>query len=125
MDYLSQDLTPSEYILYSDGCGYQNCNVTMSSASTVTQKVLEKGHTMMEDDSAHATIELHLKNRPILCPADYKRIVEESRCIPRTYIMKCLEYSFFKDFNKVENYQAWVGKGRACCSRPQSHPVLL
>ncbi|GFN94154.1 hypothetical protein PoB_002066000 [Plakobranchus ocellatus] len=32
MDYLSLDLTPAEHILYSDGCGYQNRKVTMSSA---------------------------------------------------------------------------------------------
>ncbi|GFO42950.1 hypothetical protein PoB_006945500, partial [Plakobranchus ocellatus] len=110
VDYLSQDLTPAEYILYSDGCGYQNRNVTMSSAlsyfaiengKTVTQKILEKGHTMMEVDSAHATIERHLKNRPIHCPADYKRIIEESRRFPRPYVVKYLEYSFFKDFSKV------------------------
>ncbi|GFO22678.1 hypothetical protein PoB_004918300 [Plakobranchus ocellatus] len=110
VDYQSQDLTPTEYILYSDGCGYQNLNVTMSSAlsyfaienvKTVTQKILEKGHTMMEVDSAHATIERHLKNRPIHCPSDYKRIIEESRRIPRPYVVKYLEYSFFKDFSKV------------------------
>ncbi|GFO12650.1 hypothetical protein PoB_003915500 [Plakobranchus ocellatus] len=98
-----KDLTPAEYILYSDGCGYQNRKVTMSSAlpyfaiengKTVTQKILEKGHTMMEVDSAHASIERHLKNRPIHCPADYKRIIEESRRFPRPYVVKYLEYSF-------------------------------
>jgi len=53
-------------ILISDGCGYQNRNRVLSSAMsdlaksrniTIEQLVLEKGHTMMEADSVHSTLE--------------------------------------------------------------------
>ena len=56
-----QDKT-EEIILYSDGCGYQNRNCTLSNALlhvsvknnlVVTQKFLIKGHTQMEVDSVH------------------------------------------------------------------------
>lgn len=51
-------------ILYSDGCNYQNRNVVMANALlslaintdvTITQTVLEKGHTQMECDSVHSS----------------------------------------------------------------------
>ena len=53
-------------ITISDGCGYQNRNKTLSSAlsdfareksMTVEQLILERGHTMMEADSVHSTLE--------------------------------------------------------------------
>lgn len=55
-----------EYILYSDGCIYQNRNAVLSNALlnlaiqknvTIVQKYLLKGHTQMEADSMHSTIE--------------------------------------------------------------------
>lgn len=56
--------------IYSDGCGYQNRNQFLSNALSnfavehnkiIEQKWLEKGHTQMECDSAHAKIEKKLK----------------------------------------------------------------
>ncbi|MGR0295554.1 hypothetical protein ACUWCL_29440, partial [Klebsiella pneumoniae] len=53
-------------IVYSDGCTYQNRNVIMANAMLlaskitgfhIVQKYLTKGHTQMEVDSVHATIE--------------------------------------------------------------------
>lgn len=53
-------------ILFSDGCGYQNRNAVMANALSyfatknnlcTEQKFLEKGHTQMECNSAHALIE--------------------------------------------------------------------
>ena len=53
-------------ILFSDGCGGQNRNYFLSNAlpnfsiknnKIIEQKWLEKGHTQMECDSAHAKIE--------------------------------------------------------------------
>ena len=61
---LSNDI--DKVILISDGCGYQNRNKTLSSALsdfakarsvTVEQLILERGHTMMEADSVHFTLE--------------------------------------------------------------------
>lgn len=63
-ELLNQSLNP--VILYSDGCGYQNRNSILSNALlhlsvakkvVIIQKYLEKGHTQMEYDSVHSTIE--------------------------------------------------------------------
>lgn len=59
-------------IFHSDGCTNQNRNVIMTNALLlrahelgikITQKFLEKGHTQMECDSIHSTIEKRMKNR--------------------------------------------------------------
>ena len=61
----------NKIILYSDGCCYQNRNSTLSNALlhiaitkqiVIEQKYLEKGHTQMEADSMHSTIERRLRN---------------------------------------------------------------
>ena len=55
VDFLTSDLSSNEYVVYSDGCGYQNRNATLASAlsyfshkfgKTVTQNILEKGHNL-------------------------------------------------------------------------------
>ncbi|GFN92254.1 hypothetical protein PoB_001876000 [Plakobranchus ocellatus] len=128
-----KDLTPAVFILYSDGCGYQNRNVTMSSAllcfaietgKTVTQEILEKGHTMIEVDTAVPIIERHIKNSPIHCSGDYKRIIEESRRIPWPYVVY-LEYIFFKDFSKVNTLKTIrPGRGKGKHVVTDSEPFL-
>ena len=74
------DANISKITLYSDGCGYQNRNSTLSNmlldfAVThkveISQKFLEKGHTQMEVDSVHSSIESRLKNRAIYYPENY------------------------------------------------------
>lgn len=66
--------------IFSDGCNYQNRSATKSYALlhlalkhyiTIQSKYLEKGHTQMECDSMHATIERYLKHREIHVLADY------------------------------------------------------
>ncbi|KAJ6639289.1 hypothetical protein Bhyg_12032 [Pseudolycoriella hygida] len=75
-------------ILYSDGCGGQNRNYFLSNALSnftvknnkiIEQKWLEKGHTQMECDSAHAKIEKKLKNRSIFVPKDYIDVTKTAR----------------------------------------------
>ena len=69
--------------IYSDGCGSQNRNVTLSNALstlardkgiTIAQNYLEKGHTQMECDSVHSVIERKKKPRNLhtrtVCSAD-------------------------------------------------------
>ena len=70
-DYLERRADKYDsFVIYSDGCCYQNRNVTLSNAlydfskrtgKQVIQKILEKGHTQSEVDSVHATIERKLK----------------------------------------------------------------
>lgn len=75
-------------ILFSDGCGGQNRNYFLSNALSnfaikhnkiIEQKWLEKGHTQMECDSAHAKIEKKLKKTTIYVPQDYIDITMEAR----------------------------------------------
>ena len=88
--YLDIQITDNikEVTLYSDGCTYQNRNALMSNALlslaikkkvTLYQKYLEKGHTQMECDSVHSTIERELKKREIYVPADYLQLFRNAR----------------------------------------------
>ena len=71
IDYIkSLPANTKKVILISDGCGYQNRNRVLSSALSdvariskmaIEQLILEKGHTMMEADSVHSTLEQVIK----------------------------------------------------------------
>lgn len=69
----------SEVVLKSDGCNYQNRNKTLASALcslalikciTIEQLFLTKGHTMLEADNVHSTLEHYFKAL-IYSPGDY------------------------------------------------------
>lgn len=114
--HCSSDSLP--IVIYSDGCGYQNRNHILSNALSIfaienkriiEQKYLEKGHTQMECDSAHACIERKLKNQEIYLPIDYLRVTKEAR---KTVIVEnkkinlpfeaiYLRYNFFYNYNDV------------------------
>ena len=98
-------------IIYSDGCAAQNRNVTVSNALinlamikniTIEQKYLEVGHTQMEVDSMHASIEKKLRNKTINVPAEYIGICRSARKNPKPYNVKYLAHSFFKSFNDIK-----------------------
>lgn len=110
-------LKPDEktIVFYSDGCTNQNrnstlsntfLNISMQSNITIIQKILEKGHTQMEADSMHSTIERKIKNRNINVPADYVAICEQARIIPRPYQVKYLNHSFFKNMGSIKFYNS-------------------
>lgn len=101
--------------LFSDGCGYQNRNQFLSNALSnfavkhnkiIEQKWLEKGHTQMECDSAHAKIENNLKKRSIFVPYDYVSVTKSARKTVKInnirencpFDAEYLTYEFFKDF---------------------------
>ena len=68
LDYIENELNNKDVntiIVFSDGCGYQNVNITMSNAltfyykttrKTVDQKCLTKGHTQIKVDFVHRLI---------------------------------------------------------------------
>lgn len=102
-------------VLYSDGCGYQNRNQYLSNALScfaiehnkiVGQKFLEKGHTQMECDSAHANIEKKLNKESIFVPSDYVTVSSEGRktvMIDNTRVKlpfdnEYLNYGFFSNY---------------------------
>lgn len=105
--------------IYSDGCGSQNRNVTLSNALsalardkgiTITQNYLEKGHTQMECDSVHSVIERKKKNREICTPAQYVQLIQEAR--PTSpYKVHYVSHNFFKDFSELRMY-ASIRPGR-------------
>lgn len=92
-----------EVIIYSDGCGYQNRNATLSNALfnfaldndiVIVQKYLQKGHTQMEVDSVHSVIERKIRNKKINVPADYVYLCKTA-CQKTPYKVEYLLHNFF------------------------------
>lgn len=109
-------------IIYSDGCTYQNRNCILSNALlnivmrhkniAIEQKFLEVGHTQMEADSMHSTIERHLKNKVINVPAEYISIAKHARKCPVPYSVTYLDHTYFKKFDKIQFYKS-IRPGRS------------
>ncbi|XP_049318931.1 uncharacterized protein LOC125780591 isoform X1 [Astyanax mexicanus] len=109
--FLEEHSMHDEYILWSDGCSYQNRNIVLSNAllkfatekqKVVTQKYLEKGHTQMECDSVHSVIERRLRDRDIHVPAEYATVIRAARSNPRPYNVQYVNHSFFQDYSKLK-----------------------
>ena len=103
-----------ELVIYSDGCTYQNRNVTLSNTLlhkafakkiTIIQKYLEKGHTQMECDSVHSTIEQKLRNKPIYCPQNYVDLIKEARQ-NQPYTVMYLSHDFFGNYSDLKYYSS-------------------
>ena len=82
----------TEVILFSDTCSGQNKNQYLSLTAllhnylqsdttilTITQKFLEPGHTQMECDSVHATIERAKKGVDVFVPSDWNIVMALAR----------------------------------------------
>ncbi|XP_051746313.1 uncharacterized protein LOC127510601 isoform X1 [Ctenopharyngodon idella] len=109
-DFLSEHKEYEKYILWSDGCGYQNHNLVLSNAllkfsteneKVVIQRFLEKGHTEMECDSVHTVIERRLRNQEIYVPAQYVALMKTAWSKPNPYKVKYVDHNFFQDFTKL------------------------
>lgn len=96
-------------IFWSDGCTNQNRNAILANALLqvsvqkqvkITHKYLVKGHTQMECDSMHSTIERQLKNREIYSPAQYVEVCRTAR-MTKPYQVHYLQHNFFKKFNSM------------------------
>lgn len=115
IDYLSEEVKNNFkcFILISDGCNYQNRNKTLASALndfskekdvTIQQLYLEKGHTMMEADSVHSTLE-HYFYEPINSPTDYVARMRMARP-SNPYNVKVLDFTFFKNYELPSNFSS-------------------
>jgi len=62
---------------------------------TIIQKYLLRGHTQMEVDSMHSTIERKVRNKKINIPADYVTICKTA-CTKEPYYIECLTFDFFQ-----------------------------
>lgn len=79
----------------------------------IEQKFLEVGHTQMEADSMHSTIERALKNKDINVPAEYVEVCRSARKKPKPYDVTYLSHEFFKKFNDVLMFKSTrPGRGR-------------
>ena len=102
-------------IIWSDGCTYQNRNVTMANALlnlalqkdiTIIQKYLEKGHSQMEVDACHSLIEKKLGKKVISVPAQYVEICRDARVSPSPFQVKLLTFKDFSDFSSNLYYSS-------------------
>ena len=109
VDYIDNELNNIDVntiIIFSDGCGYQNVNITMSNAltfyyktpgKTAVQKCLTKRHTQIEVDFVHRLIDRKLKKKQVYSPAGYVTVMLEARtsnpyCVKKEfYIFKVLK----------------------------------
>ena len=85
--------TIKKIIVWSDGCTYQNRNTPLSNVYlhlakeydiVIEQKFLVVGHTQMECDSMHSTVERKIV-ADIFTPCDYYLIMEIARIRPSPY----------------------------------------
>lgn len=108
-----ENKTDVRVTIYSDGCGYQNRNVTMSNALLniavknniiIEQKYLEVGHTQMEVDAMHSLIERKMRHKVINVPADYVQVFQTACNKP--FDVMYLEHNFFKNFSSLSCYKS-------------------
>lgn len=111
---VADDSNIKHIIVYSDGCTYQNRNVTLANTlyhiSTkfgieITQKFLEKGHTQMEVDAVHSVIERKVKGRNIHIPQNYVECISDARP-SQPYKVNYVDHSFFKDYSALNYYKS-------------------
>jgi len=84
----------------------------MSKKVTIIQKYLEKGHTQMECDSVHSTIERQYKNVDVYLPSQFVVHSITARKVPMPYRAKLLNYSFFKNYSQDMIYSS-IRPGRS------------
>lgn len=99
--------------LYSDNCPGQNRNsivasmlfycLNKSALESIEIKFLEAGHTHMECDSIHATIETASKNAKIFVPSDWYNVINLAKKRGEPYKIHELEYTDFKNFKRYKD----------------------
>lgn len=106
---LKKDTRIEEIVIWSDGCGYQNRNTTVSNAFsalareykvTITQKYLVAGHTQMECDSMHSVIERNI-SADVFTERDYVVVMEHARKKPSPYHVTSLKHENFHKMDKL------------------------
>lgn len=107
MHLMNVSPTVKHVILYCDSCGGQNRNqymmgtlkkvVSDSKIETIDLKFLVRGHTQMEVDSMHGSIETAKKHATVFVPSDWYNIVRLARR-NKPYIIIPLTYGSFLDF---------------------------
>ena len=94
-------------VCFSDTCAGQNRNVNLSAMFlhlavtkniTIDHIYMEKGHSQMECDSVHSTIERSFKHQNVYAPSDYYVFVRSARRQGTPYRVNVLETADIKNF---------------------------
>lgn len=114
--YITKLNNVEHLILYSDCCPGQNRNsvvatmlryiIMMSPENNVKiidYKFLEPGHTHMECDNMHSTIERASEYAKIYIPEDWLNVIRLARK-DNPYMVEVLDHSKFKDFKAMRGY---------------------
>ncbi|KAK3913144.1 putative 2-phosphosulfolactate phosphatase [Frankliniella fusca] len=105
-----------EFRIYSDNCSAQNKNQFLFSMYVmasirfnikITHCYLEVGHTHVEVDSVHATIENSVKNTDIFVPSQWYTAMRLAKKKPPPYVVKEMTQNEIFDFRPLASYQSW------------------
>jgi len=111
--YLKEYLRPDvkHIVITSDSTVSQNRNQfltcmlllavqTLPTVETIEQKFLETGHTHMEVDGMHATIDCHKKKLKISAPSEWSVVLQTARR-GHPYVVREMEQHEFYDLHKL------------------------
>lgn len=101
-------------IYYSDSCSGQNRNLPFSCMclysvqnmpiNTITHTYFERGHSQMEGDSVHATIEKATKKHDMFGPTDWMTAVSNCKVSEPRYKVLEVDTSDIKDFKDLADH---------------------
>ena len=115
---VDENPTVNTIVVWCDGCIYQNKNACQASALrrfavkyniTIIFKYLVVGHTFMECDSVHSTIESNMKGKDINVPQDYIGIIKNARENPFPYEVRfddLLPHTFFLNYEAHQDIRS-------------------
>ena len=105
-----------EFHIYSDNCSAQNKNQFLFSMYVmasirynikIIHRYLEVGHTHMECDSVHATIEKFVKNKDLFTPAQWYAAIRMAKVNRPHYEVKEISQAEIFDFKPLAKHQSW------------------
>lgn len=108
------------FVIYSDGCFYQNRNVVLSNALlsfcvennvTIEHKYLIVGHTQMECDSTHSLIQRKINNKNINLPSELIDLMKDARKNPYPLTVHHLYHDYFQDYENLPMRYASIRPG--------------
>jgi len=114
-------------IIWSDGCAYQNRNAVLASAifhllrsgekanlKEVHQKYLCRGHTQMEVDAMHSSIETASCKIELFTPQDWMAVMKAARR-RKPFVVNSIDHTFWKTFpNPIPSIRPGKRVGDPC-----------
>lgn len=102
-------------LLFSDTCGGQNRNKYVAGAmlyavkhianlEIIDLKFMESGHSYLEADSMHSTIERARKHKQIYTTREWAILIAMARRNPRPYKVEVLSHSDFYDLQELIDF---------------------